>query len=90
MSLRLLRLLRFLPLSARHKLSGARPGPLRGAVQLLHLSGGVRGARLHALRPQLLQGLPAGLLEPQQEVPLPHVQEKLLQKTRDERQQGPG
>lgn len=58
-----------------------RPRPLRGAVQLLHLSGGVRGASLHTLRPQLLQGLPAGILDPQQEVHLPHVQEDILQKT---------
>lgn len=75
--------------SRRCRLS-RRPGPLRGAVQLLHLPGGVRGARLHAMRPQLLQGLPAGLLEPQQEVHLPHVQEELLQEARDERQQGSG
>lgn len=79
----------FLLLSCRHKLSG-RPSPLRGTVQLLHLPGDLRGACLHTMWPQLLQGLPAGLLEPQQEVYLPHVQEELLQKTRDERQQGPG
>lgn len=51
---------------------------LRGPVHLLHLSGDICGARLHTMRPQLLQGLSTGLLEPQQEVPVPHVQEELL------------
>lgn len=53
---------------------------------MLHLPGGVCGARVHAVRPQLLQGLPAGLLGPQQEVLLPHVQEELQQAARAVRQ----
>lgn len=66
------------------------PSPLWGPVYLLNLFGNIRGACLNSLRSQLLQGLPAGLLEPQQEVPMSHVQENLLQKTRDECQPGPG
>lgn len=79
----------FFCLVPRYQLS-EWPGPHRGPVHLLHMPGNICGARIYTLRSQLLQGLPTGLLEPQQEVLVPHVQEELLQKTRDERQPGPG